>query len=150
MGVGLTLGPRGNKQFCFKSGWNHCTLDTTREFIAEHDNGLALITGDRSDVIAVDVDKMKPGDTEEGRLDGLQLIDDLIQQHGPLECPTQLSGSGGRHYIFSLSKSLDAGLNAASNTQKMRYQGQPVTIDIRGDGGMSSCALSSCTVIIGC
>ena len=136
--VGLTIraGPHG-KKLGFHSGWAKATPDTCLEhFHVEGDNALALVTGDASDLFVVDADLAKPDDVEGGRIDGFQLMETLIAEHGlPPNTPVQRTGTGGRHFLFSLSRSLQAGLHRAKNDTKISYKGQQTTIDVRGDGG---------------
>eukprot|EP00891_Asterochloris_glomerata_P005824 jgi/Astpho2/5824/fgenesh1_pg.00080_%23_73_t len=100
------------------------------------DNALALLTGDKSDIFALDVDVAKAEDLRLGRHDGVDAIEKLINENGiPPHTPISLTPSGGKHYLFSISKSLAKGLERASNQTKLVLEGKETTIDIRGDGG---------------
>ena len=135
--AGISIwGGATRKEFSFLKGWQKSQPETSLDFIADSHNGLILCTGVQSDVIAVDLDKLKPEDAEAGRLDGIKLIHGLIEQHGlPKHVPVQRSGTGGEHLLFSLSKSLQQGLRSPKNQMKIKVDGKGTTIDIRGDGG---------------
>lgn len=64
-------------------------------------------------------------------------MEELLQKHGPLpeSTPVSQTATGGRHYLFSLSGSLAAGLESARNATKLHIDGQEATWDVRGDGG---------------
>lgn len=131
--VGLTIAHGQNgKRLGFHSGWQKAKAERCEEYFTEGDNAVAIVTGDASDTIVIDVDKAKEADLQAGRRDGLQLMDILIAQHGlPSATPVQQTGSGGRHYFFSLSESLSAGLKSAQNRTKLMFDNQATTIDIR-------------------
>ena len=135
VGISISQGPRG-KSIRFKSGWQKATVDDHMDFLDKADNGLALNTGDQSDLIVLDVDLAKPDDLAQGRLDGHALMESLLQLHGlDPDTPVQVTGSGGMHLLFGLSESLRLGLHSSKNAAKVRYEGQETTIDVRGDGG---------------
>lgn len=133
---GITGEATGKQLSAFASGWQKARPDTSMDFFTQSNNGLVLCTGEHSDIIALDLDKPKPDDAAAGRLDGIQLMHALIEQHGPiLGAPVQRTGSGGEHILFSLSSSLEHGLLKAKNQTKLRVDGKETTIDIRGDNG---------------
>ena len=124
---------KGQKHLAFPKYWQKAQVDTcVAEFLRSDDNALALLTGDKSDIIALNVDVAKQEDIRLGRADGMQLFKDLIDKHGlPASTPVSQTATGGLHYIFSLSKSLAAGLEKASNQTKLQVDGQESTLDIR-------------------
>lgn len=135
-GVCVTAGPKGKRLSAFPQGWQKSKPETCMDYFSESHNGLILCTGEHSDILALDVDVPKPDDLAAGRLDGLKVIESLIDQHGlPAHVPVQQTGSGGQHLLFSLSGSLQEGLNNSKNQTKLRVDGKETTIDIRGDNG---------------
>lgn len=131
--VGLRLAfdvAADRKRLFMKPAWQAARRDTCLDsFIGKDDDALAIVTGDASDVLAVDVDQLKSKDLEQGLRDG-NLV---VEQHGFGDDmpPTAETASGGRHYLFSLSKSLQAGLLSAQNAAKCAG----LTLDCRGDRG---------------
>lgn len=126
----------GKKLSGWQPGWQRSTSDTCMEYFNDSCNGLVLCTGEHSDVLALDLDRLKPDDAAAGYSDGLELMHSLLQQHEPLQgVPIQVTGSGGEHMLFSLSKSLEAGLDNPKNQTKLRVDGKVATIDIRADNG---------------
>lgn len=122
------------KKFAYAPDWQRATHNSALEFCSDEHNAICIVTG-ASDAIVVDADILKP--EEDGKYtDGMQLMQDLIEQHGlPCNTPIQVTGSGGKHYLFSLSKSMQAGLVAVNNRAKIRFDGKRTTIDVRGEGG---------------
>lgn len=97
------------------AGWQKADVatDQNHPWVSDSFNGLALVTGKASDVLAIDADRLKPG--EDDVIDGLDHIEKLITQRGmPEGVVIAETGSGGRHYLFSYSKSLQAGLQDPS------------------------------------
>eukprot|EP00891_Asterochloris_glomerata_P005828 jgi/Astpho2/5828/fgenesh1_pg.00080_%23_76_t len=93
-------------------------------------------TGKDSDVIVLDLDKLK--EKEIGKLlDGINIICQKFEEHGDdiLSHVNVRTGSAGRHIIFSLSKSMEAGLTAINNNAKLIVDGTQSSIDVRGEGG---------------
>lgn len=79
---------------------------------------IGLKTGLASGVFALDVDPKNGGDIR---------LDELEAEHGPLPPTwTQRTGSGGRHYVFSLPE----GFTPTNSRGRL-----PVGLDIRGEGG---------------
>lgn len=135
-GICITGGTTSKKLSSFPSGWQKSQPETCMDYFSDNHNGLILCTGEHSDIIALDLDKLKPDDEIAGRTDGLKLMHELIDHHGfPQHVPIQQTGSGGEHMLFSLSKSLEQGLNKAKNQTKLKVDGKETTIDIRGDNG---------------
>ena len=135
--TGLTISFQdGKKKLGFPRGWQQAHADTciTTLFEKQH-TGLALVTGDGSDVLAVDLDVAKQKDVDRNIADGMLLWSDLLNKHGELPActPIQETGSGGRHILFSLSGSLSA--VSAKSRAKIMVNGQDCSIDVRGDGG---------------
>ncbi|KAF9344338.1 hypothetical protein BGX26_004512, partial [Mortierella sp. AD094] len=63
-------------------------------------------------------------------------FEDLIDKHGlPENTPMQQSASGGTHFFFSLSRSMENGLNSTRNSTKIKINNIPMSIDTRADGG---------------
>jgi hypothetical protein len=133
--------PRG-----LPSRWGACRLDNClEEYVKPRHNSLAMITGSASDVYAVDVDLKD---------DGAAAFQEMLEENGclPSDTPTERTGSGGMHLLFSLKASLDAGLISGGSRNKLKWRGRgdtgsegpkKVGIDARGDGGMLYCAPSS-------
>ena len=115
------------------NGWQKAQLPTLEQHpsIMPNHNGLAIVTGLSSDVLAIDADPLKPG--EDGVVDGVQHMTDMIISHGlPDGVPLAVTGSGGRHYYFSYSKSVSAGLDPkVYGSSKLTLRGIKATIDSR-------------------
>ena len=128
---------RNKKDVKFKSNWQTATPETClHAFFSKDDQGLAIVTGDKSDVLAVDLDIPKPKDIEQGVGDGLAIVTALIEQHGlHPSVPIARTASGGMHLLFKLSASLEAGLASAQNAAKCAN----LTVDIRADRGCLIC-----------
>ena len=127
----------GQKKLYFPKRWQKAQPDTClTDFMRPDDNALALLTGNKSDIFALDADVAKAEDLRLGRLDGVQVMEALINKNGiPTNTPVASTPSGGKHYLFSISKSLAQGLEKATNQTKLVLDGNETTIDIRGDGG---------------
>lgn len=125
--------------------WPSATLDTSPQYFNKHNNGIALLTGDKNDLYVIDCDVLKEKDRELGILDGTDAFKALVDRYGlPDNCPCAQSASGGMHFFFSLSKSLEQGLVHSKNTSKIvvtkglldsKHDCRSITIDTRGDGG---------------
>jgi putative DNA primase/helicase len=137
MGIYLWWDKQANrKKQRFKPMWNRVTFGTYRDYFQTDDNGIALITGEPSDLIVIDCDVLKESDKSSGVGDGLAAFQALVREHGlPDHTPEQRTPSGGAHYFFSLSKSMERGLNLTTNSAKIMINGAPVSIDTRADGG---------------
>lgn len=136
MGVQL-IHDNGKKSITFKLAWHSAKhaqcLDT---MFSKNDNALALITGEASDLLAVDADALKPKDRERGLEDAVERLETLSSQNGlPEGTPVATTPSGGRHYLFSMSRTLSAGLISAKNAAKCAG----LTLDQRGDNGCLLC-----------
>ena len=123
----------GRKILGFPRAWQKATHETSlTHYVTQEDNALAILTGDKSDILALDVDLAKPDDLAVGRVDGASLFDELVQSHGlPSEVPISQTATGGRHVLFSLTKSLSAGLHTAKNQTKLVVDGRESTLDVR-------------------
>lgn len=64
-----------------------------------------MVTGQSTGVIVLDADLPKPG--EEGLLNGMTVV---AENEVPADTPVQRTGSGGRHFFFSMKKSIENGL----------------------------------------
>jgi len=136
MGIRLFWNNTTNKKgIVFKPAWERATLGTYRSFFHADDNGIALVTGEASDIIVIDVDVLK--EPERGSVqDGMVFWRDKIKEHGlPEKTPIQKTASGGMHYFFSLSKSIEKGLDSAKNAAKIKVDGMLTSIDVRADNG---------------
>ena len=137
MGVQLLIRAGSKKSIVFKPAWQtarhgHC-MDA---MFTRDDDALALLTGEASDLLAVDADALKPRDQSHGLSDAVQRMEALCAEHGlPDGTPTAVTPSGGRHYLFSMSRSLAAGLASAKNAAKCAG----LTLDQRGDNGCLLC-----------
>ncbi|KAF8958825.1 hypothetical protein BGZ46_001883 [Entomortierella lignicola] len=137
MGIHLQWSQENDrKKIGFKPMWPRATLKTYKDYFSREDNGIALLTGEPSDLVVIDCDVQKDSDRENGIQDGIALFANLVEQHGlPENTPIQRSPSGGLHYFFSLSKSMEHGLLKASSTTKLKIENNPSSIDTRADGG---------------
>ena len=121
----------------FDKGWQDVKLDSCLDlFRNTSHNAIALKTGKESDAIVLDLDKLKP--KEVGKVsDGIHVIERKFEEHGDdiLSYLNVRTGSDGRHIIFSLSKSMEAGLTAINNNAKLVVDGAAASIDVRGEGG---------------
>lgn len=126
----------GKKKVRQKPEWQQATPDTSLDvFFDAAWNGLALVTGDASDMLVVDIDNLKDKEVDKVQ-DGWKLVSALVDRHGlPPETPIAVTGSGGWHWCFSLSKSQSHGLQHFANRSKVSYNGAPTSIDVRGDRG---------------
>ena len=125
------------KNVCFKTSWQTATPDTClHTMFAQEDRGLAIVTGDKSDVFAVDIDVPKPKDVQQGLGNAVEAVEDLIAQHGIHPAvPIAQTPTGGKHLLFRLSTTLEAGLKSAQNATKCAN----LTMDIRADRGCIIC-----------
>ncbi|KAF9194515.1 hypothetical protein BGZ49_003151, partial [Haplosporangium sp. Z 27] len=122
------------KKIGFKKLWQHATLENWRSYFDERDNGAAIVTGEASDVIVVDCDLQKPKDAESNVQCGMLAFTNCVSTKGlPADTPIQESASGGRHYFFSLSKSLADGLLSAKGITKLSMENESYSIDTRAD-----------------
>lgn len=126
----------------YRQHWQRATATTALEFCDDCHNALCIVTG-VSDVVVIDADGVKP--KEVGHVaDGLQEFQELAERHGlPEGTPVQVSGSGGRHYFFSLTKSIAAGLARSCNRAKVKIDGRPTSLDVRAEGGNVFCSPTS-------
>jgi P4 family phage/plasmid primase-like protien len=114
--------------------WQDATLDNYDKYYESRDNGIMLLTGGDNDIIAIDIDILKTEDVKKGVLDGHKVFDEIIQKI-PEKTPIQLTPSGGHHYLFSLTKSIDLGLIFNKSISKLMYKGEHTTIDCKMEGG---------------
>lgn len=101
MGIKLFWNDTTNKKgITFKAVWERATLETYRSFFHGDDNGIALVTGEASDLIVIDVDILK--ESEQGTVrDGMTFFSNKIKDFGlPDNTPIQKTASGGLHYFF--------------------------------------------------
>ena len=156
MSVKLQATENGGKRPFFMKGWQQAKHDDCIDtFFDNSHNALAILTGKESDVLVVDCDVLKPKDEEDGLLDGIQIMDRAFKLHNEKEerYLTAVTGNNGKHFYFSLSKSVAAGLKVTTNTSKLIVsqnhlsalgykvdKASATTIDVRGDGGCCFCA----------
>ena len=70
----------GKKKLGFPRGWQQAHADTCITTLFEKQlTGLALVTGDGSDVLAVDLDVAKQKDVDRNIADGMLLWSDLLK-----------------------------------------------------------------------
>lgn len=63
----------------------------------------------------------------------------MLAEHGDLPADTPWEWTGhrpGRHFLFSLSKSKEAGLLSGKGRTRLTYKDKKVGLDTRGEGGM--------------
>lgn len=138
--MGIQLEWDTNKQqksMSFKRNWQTAEPDTCLHlYFQQEDQGLAIVTGDKSDVFVVDLDIPKPQDIQEGFTNAVIHVQGLIDQYGlHPSVPTARTASGGMHLFFKLSSTLQAGLLSAANGVKCAN----MTLDCRGDRGCVIC-----------
>jgi len=145
--IGVTISwddTKKQKNVVFPKRWTSATSVNLEQYFDKHNNGIALLTGDKSDLIVVDCDVLKEKDVSSGMLNGVEVFQALIDKYGITDCPVAQSSSGGWHYFFSLSKSLEQGLQQTKNTSKItitkglldpQRDCKSITVDTRGDGG---------------
>ena len=134
--VGLRLtydAVTARKRLHHKQAWQTAVHESCMTaFLATDDDALAVVTGDPSDLLAVDLDRPKAKDIAQGTGDAVAVVQELIDRHGlDASTPMARTASGGQHLLFSLSKSLAAGLSSAKNGSKLAG----LTLDTRGDDG---------------
>lgn len=101
-----------------------------REWFKRPSDNIGIVTGSKSGVFAIDCDE------KDGK-HGNQLFVELCQQHGTpeaLNTLTQITPSGGRHYIYKSP----VGIVIRNSASKRLGEG----IDVRGDGGQIAVAPS--------
>ncbi|KAF9426826.1 hypothetical protein BGZ76_002584 [Entomortierella beljakovae] len=137
IGVYLWWDDQANKKNQrFKPMWDRATIGTYRDYFETEDTGIALLTGEPSDLIVIDCDVLKENDRSNGVGDGIAAFQTLVCEYGlPDNTPEQCTPSGGVHYFFSLSKSMENGLTLIKNSTKIKINDTPMSIDTRADGG---------------
>lgn len=148
--VGLTItwnSERKKKELRFASaGWQLAGLSTATDhpFVSASHNGLAIVTGKASNVLAIDADRLKPGEDSE-LADGLELLKRLEAEKGlPNDVVVAETGSGGRHYLFNYSKSIANGLREnVVGSSKLSLGDIRATVDSRINGNCLICCPSS-------
>lgn len=100
----------------WKDGATSDTEQLTAMWTRWRKANLGLATGQRSRVVAVDVDPRNGGDA---------LWDEILDQHGPVDTLQAVSGSGGKHVFFQAG---DTPLSSAGN-------GLGKGIDLKAEGG---------------
>ena len=134
----------GKKVVFYAPRWQKATRDNCAvEFTNPTHNAIAIVTGIASDLIVVDIDHPKPN--EIGKLvDGHEAMKSFVRTHSMSpHVPIATTGSGGKHYFFSASKSIQEGLRNSQNRAKLMIDGRPTTIDVRCDGGNVLCEPTS-------
>lgn len=110
----------GTKRPDLKDWTNAATTDPDliRQWWGAHpDHGIGIVTGEASDLFALDVDPTHGGD---------DTLADLEAEHGPLPLTvTNLTGSGGAHYLFRWP-----GFNPGTGAGRLGPG-----LDIRAEGG---------------
>ena len=88
------------KKLTFKSGWPQSGLPTAcyHPHIDPSSNGLAIVTGPKSDLVVIDCDRAKSVNV----VDGLDHFHSLVSMNGlPDNTPVALSGSVSRRWCRS-------------------------------------------------
>jgi hypothetical protein len=124
-------GQEKKKPLGLRGDWaSKCDLSTCLQRWVQPRRGcLAMVTA-ASDIYAIDIDSKD---------DGGKAFDEMIAEHGglPVDTPWEWTGHRpGRHFLFSLSKSKEAGLRSGSSRNGLQYKGRKVGIDTRGEGGL--------------
>ncbi|GAQ93160.1 hypothetical protein KFL_013310010 [Klebsormidium nitens] len=116
-------------------GFERDCTELEQEFAKPGRNSIAIVT-EQSDIYALDVD-VKDG--------GFEALERMVTENDVFldDTPHVITGNGGLHLLFSLSKSEEAGLLNSSNRARILYSGEAVGIVVRGRGGMLYTAPSS-------
>lgn len=137
---------KNKKELVFPfSAWqtaSPCTL-TQHPMVSDVYNGLMIVTGKASDVVVIDTDRAKPDEDLE---DGLAHFESVLKSRGglPANTMTAVSGSGGKHYMFSYSKSMAEGLSpTVVGKAKLVIDGKRASIDTRINNNCIVCAPTS-------
>ena len=125
----------GKKDFNFPRAWKGCTKNNCLEdYVDDAHNGLAIVTGEMSDVIVIDCDRKQPDK------DGVAKWNSMVDENGGLPgVMVAHSANSGVHIYFSLSKSKAAGLKNPRNRAGLNIDGKDYDIDVRGEGGIVLC-----------
>lgn len=117
--------------------WENAKLDNCVDhYFNANDESITILTGEVSDLYVVDCDLPKEKDRKQNIQDGIEFFNKQVELFGlPEKIMRAKTPSGGFHYMFSLSKSLEHGLESPKNKKKLSSNGTSYTIDTRGDGG---------------
>lgn len=130
----VNLKANGKKELSFASKWREATYSNClMKHVRPNDKGVALITGESSDLIVLDLDSTGGSD------DGPAAWDRAQQMFGHVHgVPTVTTPSGGKHLYFSLIATKKAGLENCRNRAGICLcaNDKPVAADIRGEGGI--------------
>ena len=129
--VGLKSG--GNKDVRFVRGWKTATYSNCLTEHVSDENGLAILTGEVSDLIVVDLDRT--GDSA----DGVDAWQHVCESKGyETTGPSVSTPSGGKHLYYSYRASIAAGLlDAKCRTHiTLCANSGAKAVDVRGDGGI--------------
>lgn len=113
------------------NGFYNASCDEYTSSLFNESNLIGIPTGSKNNLIVLDFDinKKIPNTDEIDQRNIEQLIDEVIQNYGPLPDTFQVeSMSGGRHLYFLLPE------NSNINS-RTRFINKSLPIDIRGDGG---------------
>lgn len=128
--VGLNISLRdGHKALQFDRSWKDAEASRWNERVSEGHNGLAALTGSRSDLYVLDIDVKDDG------MDAFRYLEGRFERV-PESVPRVRTGNGGLHLYFSLSASRAAGLRDTKCRSRIRYEGDPMGIDTRGENGI--------------
>jgi len=143
--IGVTLSwDVDRQQISLPAGWQNATLDTSKQYFSRENNGIAILTGERSDLIVVDCDVLEEKAQPQGMLDGTEIFQAMVDAYGHVDCPIAKSANGGMQYFFSLSKSLAKGLKHADNASRIviskglndaKTNNTSITVETHSDGG---------------
>lgn len=120
----------GHKTFQFARSWKTSCPQTWEAYFRQEQNGLAVLTGRPSDLYVIDVDVNDDG------MDAWAYLEGTRFEPVPPDTPRTRTGSGGMHLFFSLSQSVASGLLDPSCKTRIRYDGEAMGIDVRGEGGI--------------
>ncbi len=125
----------GKKDVNFATAWKGCTRNNCLiDYVDDAHNGLAIVTGEMSDVIVIDCDRKQPDK------DGVAKWTSMVDENGGLPgVMVAHSANNGVHIYFSLSKSKAAGLKNPRNRAGFNIDGKEYDIDVRGEGGIVLC-----------
>lgn len=77
---------------------------------------------------------LKPEDVKKGIIDGMTVFQELVKDL-PEKTPVQSTPSGGKHHLFSMSKSIDLGLTFNKSLSKLKYKDKYSSLDVKMEGG---------------
>lgn len=122
---------RNKKNINFKPLWQRATTDNAKEYFSKDDNGIAIVTGEASDIYAGGRVPQAPSFTYSFFCFVNHIKKYLCAERGTIYIGLFPFTSVGYHYFFSLSKSLANGLKYSTNTTKILIDGKNFILFLR-------------------